>query len=418
MHHLIIGTGPAGVLAADTLRALDADAAIVLLGDEPGQPYARMAIPYLLNGRIGEQGTLLRKDNDHFDARGIELHHGRVQRIDPDMHSVTLDNGSTRSYDRLLIATGSHPVSPPIAGIDLPLVRSCWTLDDARRIAADARPGARAVLMGAGFIGCIILEALVSRGVELTVVEAGDRMVPRMMNDKAGGLIERWCADQGVQVITGTRVAGIGASGVTLSSGQQLAADLVISATGVAPNIGLLDGSGIQVDHGILVDTHMATSAVDVFAAGDVAQARDFSTGEQQVQAIQPTATDHGRIAAFNMAGRPLEHGGSVNMNVLDTLGLVSSSFGLWMGVEGGEQAELHDPRRFRYLNLQFADDLLVGASAVGLTQHVGVLRGLIQGRIRLGEWKQRLIDDPTRIMEAWLACAGPISSGGNPLRR
>lgn len=409
MHHLIIGSGPAGVLAADTLRQLDPDAAIVLVNGEPGLPYARMAIPYVLNGSIDEQGALLRQDTMHFDARGIELVHGRVSAIDSGNHAVTMEDGSRRSYDRLLIATGARPVTPPIAGMDLPQVQSCWTLQDARRIIAGASPGARVVLMGAGFIGCIILEALVARGVELSVIEAGDRMVPRMMNDKAGGLIKDWCLAKGVKVLTGTRVSEIAGAGdavtVSLDSGEQLPADTVISATGVAPNIGMLDGSGIATDHGILVDEYMATNVDGVYAVGDVAQALDFSSGSRQVQAIQPTATEHGRIAAFNMAGRKLQHMGSLNMNVLDTLGLISSSFGLWMGVDGGDSAELYQPSRHRYLNLQFDGEVLVGASSVGLTQHVGVMRGLIQGRVRLGDWKPRLLDDPTRITEAWLAC-------------
>ena len=96
-------------------------------------------------------------------------------------------------------------------------------------------------------------------------------------------------------------------------------------------------------------------------------------------------------------------HRGSVNMNVLDTLGLISSSFGLWMGKPGGDSAELVNRERFRYINLQFEDDVLVGATSLGMTQHVGVLRGLIQTRTRLGKWKQRLLEDPTRLMEAYL---------------
>jgi len=404
MRHVIIGTGPAGVLAADTLRGLDPDATIVLIGDEPGQPYARMAIPYLLAGQIDEQGTLLRAEPGHYDLRTIQRRRGRVVSIDPEAHCVSFDNGRSAAYDRLLIATGSHPVRPPIPGIDGPRIHSCWTLDDARAIAADAQPGTRVVLMGAGFIGCIILEALLSRGVDLTVVEAGDRMVPRMMDAKAGKLIERWCTDKGVKVLTGTRVTAIAEDGeVSLDSGDTLTADRVITATGVAPNTDLIDGSGIRCDRGILVDGFMATNAEDIYAAGDCAQALDFSSGEAQVQAIQPTATDHGRIAAYNMADQPLKHQGSVNMNILDTLGLVSSSFGLWMGVDGGEHSELHDPDHYRYLNLRFDDDRLVGASAVGLTDHVGVLHGLIQSRVPLGDWKQRLIDDPTRMMEAWV---------------
>ncbi len=121
--------------------------------------------------------------------------------------------------------------------------------------------------------------------------------------------------------------------------------------------------------------------------------------------AIQPTAADHGRIAASNMvtSGSSL-HQGSVAMNVLDTLGLIAASYGAWQGVKGGDCAELSDPARYRYLNLQFEDDVLVGANSLGLTQHVGVLRGLIQARLHLGKWKQRLVQDPTRIMEAYLS--------------
>jgi NAD(P)H-nitrite reductase large subunit len=134
-----------------------------------------------------------------------------------------------------------------------------------------------------------------------------------------------------------------------------------------------------------------------------VAQGVDFSTGNQQVQAIQPTAADHARIAALNMAGKGSEHHGTLNMNVLDTVGLVSCSFGMWMGVEGGDSAQLYNPDEFQYINLQFDGDRLVGASSVGKTQHIGVLRGLIESKVGLGEWKQRLMQDPSMVMEAYI---------------
>jgi NAD(P)H-nitrite reductase large subunit len=104
------------------------------------------------------------------------------------------------------------------------------------------------------------------------------------------------------------------------------------------------------------------------------------------------------------MAGRPLRYRGSLSMNVLNTLGLISSSFGLWMGVEGGDHAETLDWGEFRYLRLEFQEDVLVGAIALGLTQHVGVVRGLIQTQVRLGAWKERLMADPHQVMEAYLA--------------
>ena len=410
MQHIIIGAGPAGVIAAETLRKADPDADICIIGDEPEPPYSRMAIPYYLMDNIGEAGTYLRDPVQHFKSQDIEVVQQRVNNINSGSKQVSLGDGSTRSYDKLLIATGSHPVSPPIPGLDLPQVHSCWTLEDARNIIKLAQPGSNVVLIGAGFIGCIILEALVKRGINLAVVEAGNRMVPRMLDENAGGLLETWCQKEGIDVHSSCTVDGIAAADgdqveVSLSDGSKLSAALVITATGVKANIDLLAGTDIETDEGILVNRRMQSSSADIYAAGDVAQGVDFSTGNQEVQAIQPTATDHGRIAALNMAGQSSEHHGTLNMNILDTVGLISCSFGLWMGVDGGESSQLYNAEEYQYINLQFDGDHLVGASSVGKTQHIGVLRGLIESKIHLGKWKQRLMKDPTAIMEAYVGC-------------
>lgn len=414
MHHVIIGAGPAGVAAADQLRALDPAARITLVSGEAGAPYSRMAIPYLLTGRIGEDGTLLRPDPGHYDKARIACRRGEVSGIDTAQRRVRFADGSDLAYDRLLIATGARPLRPPIPGLDLPGVHTCWTLEDARAIAAKAQPGAHVVLMGAGFIGCIVLEALAERGVALTVVEMGDRMVPRMMDATAGGMLKRWCEAKGVRVLTGTRIAAIHsnpAAGdelvVDLHDGQRLPAHLVVISAGVTPNVEFLQGSGIRLDRGVLVDDHLCSSVPDVYAAGDVAQGRDLLTGGHDVHAIQPTAVEHGRIAAMNMAGIPATYQGSLQMNVLDTLGLISTSFGQWMGVAGGDGAEAVDLDDFRYMRLEFDQDRLVGATSVGFTQHVGALRGLIQTGVRLGSWKDKLKAAPQRVMEAYLARVG-----------
>ncbi len=404
MRYLIIGAGPAGVNAAETLRGLDGEASIRILGDEPEPPYSRMAIPYLLMNRIEEQGTYLREQDDHFAALDVEVVRARVARVAPDEHRVELDDGDTLAYDRLLVASGSSPAKPPLPGIDGDNVATCWTLADARKIQAQMPTGSRVALIGAGFIGSIILEALAMRGVQLAVIEQGERMVPRMMGPNAAELLRRWCESKGVTVYTGVGVNAVEPNGVVLEDGTHVGADLVITATGVRPNVAFLEGSGVKVEQGVLIDRHFRTSVEDVYAAGDVAQGLDFSTGGYSVHAIQPTAADHGHLAATNMSGREAAYEGSMNMNVLDTLGLLSCSFGTWQGVEGGEHAELFAPDDYRYLSLQFEGDRLIGANAVGLSQHVGILRGLIQRRTPLGVWKQRLQQDPTRLMEAYLA--------------
>jgi NAD(P)H-nitrite reductase large subunit len=445
MRHVILGAGPAGVIAAETIRKHAPHDEIVLVGDEPEAPYSRMAIPYLLMGNIAEEGTHLRHGALHYQTLRIDLRRGRAKAIDAAQRSVSLADGSAIAFDTLLIATGSSPIRPAIPGIDLPGVHPCWTLPDARAIMQLAAKGARVLQMGAGFIGCILMEALAARDVQLTVVEMGDRMVPRMMGPTAGAMIKAWCEAKGVTVHTGTRVQSIAmasngaaaqgpASGgllgrvanllgvgsapteaapadtkglrVRLSTGQTLQADLVISATGVRPNIGFLEGSGITCLLGVLTDEHMQTNVQGIYAAGDCAEALDLISGKQIVSAIQPNAAEQAVVAAQNMAGRKARLRGVTQINVLDTLGLVSTSLGDWQGVPGGQHVELTDRAAGRHLSLQFKDDVIVGCNSLGWTDHVGVMRGLVEGQVHLGPWKDTLLKDPTQLMLAYLACA------------
>ncbi len=407
MDYVVVGTGPAGVIAAETLARTDPSGSVKLIGREPESPYSRMAIPYLLADDIKEDGTHLRHGKDHYKALGIDLVQVEVTSLSADDKALALDDGGKITFDRLLIATGSQAARPPIPGMDLDGVENCWTLEDARKIAAATKKGSRVILMGAGFIGCIVLEALASRGVELTVVEMEDRMLPRMMDHAGGDMIKRWCEGKGVKVLTSTQVAGIeasnGALNVSFAGGEGMEVDVVVCATGVKPNIGFLEGSGIECEFGVLVDNHLATNIDGIYAAGDVAQGPELLTGAKEIHAIQPTASEHGRIAALNMAGQKTRYGGSLSMNVLNTLGLVSSSFGQWDGADGGEEVQAVDVDGFKYLKLSFKDDVIVGALALGLTQHVGVIRGLIQTKTPLGHWKDRLMQDPHRVMEAYL---------------
>lgn len=410
-HHVILGAGPAGVIAAETLRKHAPSDRVTLVGEEREAPYSRMAIPYLLMGNIDERGTWLRKGDTHYQGLGIELLQARATQVDTAARRLTLDNGQTLAFDTLLIATGSNPARAPIPGIDLPGVHSCWTLADARAIQARATRGARVLQMGAGFIGCIIMEALAARGVALSVVEMGDRMVPRMMGPVAGGMIRQWCEAKGVQVFTGTRVEAItqgkdNTLDVKLSNGQTLNVDLVISATGVKPSIGFLENSGVRCLQGVLTDEHMQTNVPGIYAAGDCAEAFDKVSGTTVVSAIQPNAAEQARVAALNMAGQKTELKGVTQINVLDTLGLISTSFGNWQGVPGGEHAELTDLAEGRHLSLQFNGDVLVGCNSVGWTEHVGVMRGLVEGQISLGAWKDVLLKDPTQLVPAYLASA------------
>jgi len=410
--HIIIGAGPAGVVAAETIRKLDKDAIITVIGDEPEAPYSRMAIPYYLEENIEAEGTHLRKTDNHYENLDIQVINDLVKTVDTDNKQVETTDGLTLDYDKLLIATGSHPLTPPIPGIDNPKVGNCWDLADSRKIIEHVKPGSTVVQIGAGFIGCIILEALVKRGANLTVVEMDNRMVPRMLDEQCGGMLKSWCESKGVTVLTETQVQRIEDSGeqvkVHLSKGEPIEADFVISATGVASNTEFLKDSKIDIDQGILVNHNLQTNIPDVYAAGDVAQGIDFSTGSYTVHAIQPTAADHGTVTGKNMVkDNSSFYKGSLEMNILSTLDLISTSYGTWEGVEGGEHSELVDPERYRYIRLQFKDDILVGANTLGITQNIGSLRGLIQSKSKLGVWKERLMENPLNFMDAYVSITG-----------
>ena len=415
-HHVILGAGPAGVIAAETIRKHSASDRITLIGDEREPAYSRMAIPYLLTGKIDESGTYLRRSPTHFEDLKINRLLAQVQSVQAATKTVVFDGGETVQFDTLLIATGSHPIHPPVPGINAEGVHTCWTLADARAIAALAQPGARVLQLGAGFIGCIIMEALAARGVHLSVVEMGDRMVPRMMGPVAGGMIRDWVESKGIEVFTSTKVESIEPGkplSVKLSNGKTMQADLVISAAGVRPAIRFMQDSGVLCLQGVLTDEHLQTNVPGIFAAGDCAEAFDKVSGTTMVSAIQPNASEQARIAAVNMVafakGRRTAYAhlkGVTQINVLDTLGLISASFGDWKGVNGGEHVELTDRAAGKHLSLQFRDDVLVGCNCVGWTQHVGAMRGLVEGQIKLGPWKDILKNDPTRLADAYLACA------------
>lgn len=423
MYYVILGAGPAGVTAAEAIRQVDKTGSITLVSGDGEPPYSRMALPYFLHGDIAEQGTYLRQQPNHYESLGINVKLASATGIDTRGQTLSLSGGEVLSYDKLLIATGASPVIPRIPGSNLDGVHTCWTLADGREILKRTGKGQHVVLVGAGFIGSIVLEALHLMGSHLTVVEIAPRMVARMLDETAGGMLGRWCTAHGVNVLTSTKVeritGGSGTAGadlyVGLSNGFSVPAKLVVLAAGVRSNTGFLVGSDIAVKTGIVVNDYLETTAPNVYAAGDCCEGVDLSTGKPDMLAIQPVAVEHGRIAGLNMAGVKTRHRGSLNMNVLETMGLISSSFGLWQGVDGGETARLVDEANYKYLKLNFQGDQLVGAQCVGLTENVGMLRGLIQTGVHLGEWKKRLMENPERLREAYVATAmnsahaGPI---------
>jgi NAD(P)H-nitrite reductase large subunit len=321
-------------------------------------------------------------------------------------------------FDDLLIATGSSPLRPPITGTDLPGVEPLWSLAHTDRVlkhAASLQPPGRTprvVLVGAGFIGFIVLNAMYKRKWQLTVVEREGQVLPRMLDAPAADQVRRWLTMRGIPVHCGATVREIrrqsdGAKAVELSDGPPLIADIVILATGIRPNLDVVEGSGIATGDAILVDDRMRTNFPHVYAGGDVAEGPVLGGG-RAVHPIQPTAVDHGRVAGANMAGHAVHYPGSMLMNVVDICGLQGASFGRWDDATA-EATTIDNPADSIYRKLLFRDDRICGAifagkaNDLGMLTDVGMVKGLMQTQTRLGPWKQHLRDHPFDVRRAYV---------------
>lgn len=411
--NLIIGGGPAAINAVETIRDFDGGASLItLVCDEPA--YSRMVLPYWLANQIPEK-QVYTADDAYFDNLKVTRHIGsRVTKINPTSKAVTLQDGKTLPFDNLLIATGSSAVIPPITGTDLPGVLPLWTLAHTEAVlkATQGMAKPEVLFVGAGFIGFIVLNAMYKRGWKLHVAEIAPRVLPRMLDADSATLVEAWLTAKGVGLHLGTTVQSIADAGgrkrVTMTNGKTVDCDLVIIATGIRPNLDLVYESGIHTDEAILVNDRMQTNFPFIYAAGDVAQGPDLFGDKPAVHAIQPTAVDHGRIAGANMAGQAIRYPGSLLMNILDCCGLQCASYGRWG--ENAEAMTIRNPDRSIYRKLLWTGDELTGAVFVGLPNDMGMLndvgmvKGIMQTRTHLGEWKEFLRINPFDIRRPYVA--------------
>jgi NAD(P)H-nitrite reductase large subunit len=410
--HVIVGSGTAGMNAITTIREVDHGASeIVLVSME--RPYSRMVLPYFLARDITESHVFTANPSRLAQLK-VTAHLGRrAASLDTAAKQLTLDNSTVLDYDDLLIATGSSAVRAPVPGADGEGVHSFWTLEQARGVLKGIKVGTHVVMVGAGFIAFTILNSILKLGAKLSIVEIAPQILPRMIDRTGAEIVEAWLKRHGVDVRTGAHVQAIedvgGRKRLRFEESADLDADLVIMATGIRPNLDWLDGSGIEVNRGVRVDDHLRSNVPNVYAAGDVAEGRDFVTGERAVHAIEPTAMEHGRIVGANMAGHPLAYRGSLLINIVDVVHLEIASFGAWDSTAAEEYGAVKADRP-AYRKLLWQGDRLVGAIILGVstdiwtTNDVGMLKGLVQVGAGLGAWKDHLRRNPFDIKKAFLA--------------
>ncbi len=380
MQVVIVGAGPAGVTVARTLREEGFAGEIVLLSAEPYPPYSPPGmVEYFMTG----EEVHFWQGHDFPERAGLDWRPGTtVAAVRPRERCVLTAEGEEVPYDRLVLATGSR-LYAPIPGVDKPGVYNFKSLRAAEALVDQVRrgKGRRAVIVGAGFIGVEIALLLAHLGVEVTQVEMMDRVMPGMLDAETAAVVLRAIRERGIQVLLNTRArAFVGepqATGVELADGRLLQADLFVAATGVRPNIEFLAGSGIETRTGVLVDDTLRTNVPDVYAAGDVAEARDRLIGEPRVHPIFPNAIAQGRVVAYNLLGYGVPYEGAERMNSLKHLGVPVIAAGYAEGDQVLRRA-WRDTLRTLYLR----DGRLRGFQLAGDIRAAGVFRALLNKQL------------------------------------
>ena len=388
--YVLIGNSAAALAAIDGIRKHDPAGAITVVNREEGPAYSRVALPYYVAGEMTLQDLLIRERPD-YAANGVTLtENENVVAVDTAGKQVTLESGKQLAYDKLLIATGSETIVPPIQGLDDVPHHYLWTLDDAVGMKQAAEQAATAVVIGGGFIGMLAAEALRKLKIKLTIVEVAPILLPQLLDDAAGALFLRAVRDEGVTVKTDAMVAGLAPAGsgirVSLKDGDAFDVDMAVVATGVKPSLHCLQNAAIDVNKGVLVNEYLQSSHADVYAAGDVAETPDFLSDERSIYAIWPTAVEQGHVAGANMAGAGQAYPGSLGMNVVELFNVTLAQLGRFREAPDDEAKLLSPGDNGLYRKIVVGPDgRLAGAVYLGDENGVAEM-GVIHSAIRRRE--------------------------------
>ncbi|MCE7050962.1 NAD(P)/FAD-dependent oxidoreductase [Streptomyces purpurascens] len=377
---VVIGTGLAGVRLARRLGELGTPA--LLIGEEEHRPYNRVLLAEVLAGRYSPEVIAL--------PAPAELTRGRVTGIDRDRRTVACADGSVIAYDRLVLATGSNPVLPPLRGLftenhQLPEgVHAFRTMDDCLGLSKAVRPGARAVVIGGGLLGVSAARALALRGAQVVLAQQSERLMERQLDPAASKLVKRHLTDLGVEVHTECRVRDVRCVGgavrsVEMADGYALDADLVVVACGVRPRVGLAQAAGLDVRKGVVVDDELRTSDPYIHAIGDCAQHDGVLYG------LATPALEQADALAESLAGdATARYTGTRSLTRLTLTGHDSpfdlAAFGETEALPGDDVVQLADATRGTYRKVVVRDDRLVGGVLVGELGTVGALARAWEG--------------------------------------
>jgi NADPH-dependent 2,4-dienoyl-CoA reductase/sulfur reductase-like enzyme/nitrite reductase/ring-hydroxylating ferredoxin subunit len=302
-HVVVIGAGAAGSAAVEMLRRCRYDRQLTVVDDDVDAPYDRPNLSKdYLSGQAQEDWIPLR-GSGFYEEHGVTVQRDRVDQFAPNAKTLKLANGGTLHYGAVLLATGAEPVHLDVPGGDRPHVHYLRSLADSRAIVHAAERSKRAVVIGASFIGLEVAASLRTRDIDVHVVGREDVPLGRVLGDQFGTAIRALHEQHGVVFHLGRTPREILADAVALDDGTRLPADLVVIGVGVKPRIALAEDAGLTVDHGVVVNEYLETSAPGVYAAGDIASWPDRRTGERIRVEHWVVAQRQGQTAARNILG-------------------------------------------------------------------------------------------------------------------
>jgi NAD(P)H-nitrite reductase large subunit len=411
--YLIIGSGVAGIAAAQSIRVADPSAEIGLVSDDPAGFYSRPGLAYYLTGELGES-QLFPFSKQDFKNLNLKWHTARAVKIDPAEHRVLLDNRSTLPYDRLLLATGSHSSPMTAPGATMPGVVKLDNLEDARSILQHSRRARTAVVVGGGITALELVEGLRARGLQVHYFLRGSRYWNNVLDETESQIVESRLAHEGVHIHYQTELAEIIGSKNRITSvrdkqGQELRCELVAYAIGVRPRMELAQAAGLRCERGILVNELLQTSDPDIFAAGDVAQVFDPFSGQSALDTLWSTAREQGRAAGTNMAALRSAYRKNASLNITRLAGLTTTIIGTvgkgsdpsLSGISRGDsetwrQLPVHTVAETRYetdrLRLMIGEQRLLGAVVMGNQSLSFSLQKMVAQQVDISPIRQALM--------------------------
>ena len=353
--------------------------------------------------------TMKYRGDQFWKNNNVQILTGRTAtKIDFNKKQVELDGEEKIDYEQLLIATGGKPFVPMMEGGDKDGIFTFTELSSAKGLESKLEQSKSAVVIGGGLIGVSATEALVKRGINVTLVELKDNILNLILDTTASEIAEKVLRDAGVTVITGQTVQRIlskkdnkaSVGGVIMTDGTEIACDLVVVAIGVVPRTELVKETLVKVNRGIVVDRFMRTNLPDVYACGDVAEAHDFLIEQNR---LLPLSLAHlgGRVAGYNMAGKQVEYDGGTVMSSLKYFDLPVIAVGNVNPEDSSDYEILVElkPEKRVYKKILLKDNVIVGFIFLGDIEKAGILFRLLKNHVDVGEIKDRLLSEDFGII-------------------